>query len=94
MEAEFDIPKHAYLGISIILCLLILRTWTLVREFSICNSVSLTVSERGYLNLKTIINGEGMNLNLTLVYSAFPGNLPQLTPYHHHLLLSLTEGGI
>lgn len=94
MGAGFDNPKHAYLGVSIILCLLILRTLIFVREMSICKSVSLTVSERGYLNLETVTNGEGMDLNLTLVYCAFPGNLPQLTPYHHHRLLSLTEGGI
>lgn len=96
MGAEFDNPKHASLGISIILCWLILRALTFVREISICKSASLIVSEREYLNLETIINGEGMDLNLTLIYCAFPGNLPQLTPYHHHhhLLLSLTEGGI
>lgn len=57
MGAEFATPKYASLGISIILCWLILRTFTFKREISICKGASLTVPERGtYLNLQKLLS--------------------------------------
>lgn len=47
-------------------------------------------------SLETLINAEGKDLNLhnnhTLVYCAFPGNLPYLTPHPQHLLSSAEDG--